>query len=97
MSGGGAGSDEQIQRLTLTTLTEFFAAGIIENEAIYKEIMLGKVKDVRDIESLGQIVVNWDGYKNSNESSSSQASQQPTNISYMSTNSSAQPQNVNFM
>jgi hypothetical protein len=34
-------------------LSEFFATGIIENEAIYKEIMLGKVKDVRDIEALG--------------------------------------------
>ena len=53
MSGGGTGSEEQIHRLTLSTLSEFFATGIIENEAIYKEIMLGKVKDVRDIEALG--------------------------------------------
>lgn len=71
-------------------MTEFFATGIIENEAIYKELMLGKVKDVRDIEALGQIVVNWDGgSKSNNESSSSVSPYSMTNASFISTNSSA--------
>ena len=39
---------------------EFFANGIIENEFIYRELMLGRVTDVKEIESLGQISVNWE-------------------------------------
>jgi len=39
---------------------EFFANGIIENEYIYRELMLGKIKDIKEIEALGQIIVNWD-------------------------------------
>jgi hypothetical protein len=34
---------------------EFFATGIIENEVIYRELKLGNVRDIRDIEMLGQI------------------------------------------
>jgi hypothetical protein len=60
LSGGGSGSDEQIQRITIQILMEFFANGIIENEYIYRELMLGKVKDIKEIEALGQIIVNWD-------------------------------------
>jgi len=75
------------------TLTEFFATGIIENEAIYKELMLGKIKDVKDIEALGQIVVNWAADKNNDSSFSQQSlsSNSLTNTSFSSISSSNQP------
>jgi hypothetical protein len=39
-------SQETKQRLTLTVLSEFFATGLIENEHIYLQIILGRVTDV---------------------------------------------------
>ena len=57
-SDGGEELDSLVQRLTLATLLEFFANGIIENEHIYRELRLGNIKKVSELEILGHITVN---------------------------------------
>jgi hypothetical protein len=46
-----------VQRLTLTTLMEFFANGVIENEHIYRELRLGNITKVSELETIGHINV----------------------------------------
>lgn len=46
-----------MQRLTLTTLMEFFANGVIENEHIYRELRLGNITKVSELETIGHINV----------------------------------------
>ena len=49
LSGGGSGSNEQIKRINIKIIMEFLANIIIENEYYYRELMLGKVKDIKEI------------------------------------------------
>ena len=56
-SDGGDPKDGVVQRLTLTTLMEFFANGVIENEHIYRELRLGNISKVSELETIGHINV----------------------------------------
>ena len=55
--GGGEETESLVQRLTLSALLEFFANGVIENDHIYRELRLGNIKKVSELEILGQITI----------------------------------------
>lgn len=54
--------------LTMLILKEFFDVGLIENDYFYQKISNGKIKDMKELETLTQITIHNQGLQSDSSS-----------------------------
>jgi hypothetical protein len=47
LQGSQLGDEQAASKVTLMVLSEFFATGVIENELIYQELALGRIREIK--------------------------------------------------
>lgn len=55
LQGSSIGGEELQSKVTIMILREFFATGVIENDLIFQELTMGRIKDIKQIEGMGHI------------------------------------------